>query len=421
MGRWEIESMSEIVEVLFKGEVRELFENTGPVILRRGDYVVVQADKGEDMGRVITKGEWVSKKAARPPVRQVVRKASKVDLERREANANKEIDAFRVCRERIAERELKMKLVDVECRFDGSRITFYFTAEKRVDFRELVKDLASVYKTRIELRQIGVRDEAKRVGGFGSCGRKFCCATFLREFEPVTLKMAKDQHLSLSPSKISGACGRLMCCLMYEVDAYRKALHSYPRVGAKVKLGDREVQINRIDIFREGVFVNDPEGGEDFVPVDKLPGYSAPADDNGGAVEPDEYDYEPREYDEVADEEGEALEAAEPVRGEERQAAAEQKAVEQKAVEQKAAEQNAAQQNAAQQKAAEEKAAEQRATEQRAAQQKAAEKQSRGNRHGRRRGHGRHSRRKGQGRSGGGRHNHRGGGGDQPGSHDKRP
>lgn len=263
--------MSEIVEVLFKGEVRELFVNPGPVILKPGHHVVVQADKGEDMGRVILKGEWVSKKAERPPLRQVIRKATPVDMEKRAANAEKEIEAFKVCRERIEERELKMKLVDVECRFDGNRITFYFTAEKRVDFRELVKDLASVYRTRIELRQIGVRDEAKRISGFGSCGRKFCCTTFLREFEPVTLKMAKEQHLSLSPSKISGACGRLMCCLMYEVDAYRKALHSYPRVGSKLKIGDRDLQVSRVDIFREGVFVTDPEGGEEFIPLDGLP------------------------------------------------------------------------------------------------------------------------------------------------------
>jgi cell fate regulator YaaT (PSP1 superfamily) len=277
--------MSEIVEVLFKGEVRELFVNPGPVILRPGHHVVVQAEKGEDMGVVILKGEWVSKKASKPPLRQVIRKATPEDMERRAANEEKEVEAFKVCRERIEERELKMKLVDVECRFDGNRITFYFTAEKRVDFRELVKDLASVYRTRIELRQIGVRDEAKRIGGFGSCGRKFCCTTFLREFEPVTLKMAKEQHLSLSPSKISGACGRLMCCLMYEVDAYRKALHSYPKVGSKLKLGDREVQVNRVDIFREGVFVTEAEGGEDFIALDNLSKWvSRPRDfgDNDG-------------------------------------------------------------------------------------------------------------------------------------------
>lgn len=262
--------MSEVVEVLFKGEERELFSNPTPVILRPGNFVIVEADKGEDMGRVILKGMWVSKKAREAPVRKIVRKATKEDLERREANLEKEIEAFQVCRDRIEERELKMKLVDVECRFDGNRITFYFTAEKRVDFRELVKDLAAIYRTRIELRQIGVRDEAKRIGGFGSCGRKFCCTTFLREFEPVTLKMAKEQHLSLSPTKISGACGRLMCCLMYEVDTYRRCLESYPKVGSKIQMDGQEMQVTRVDIFREGVFVQDPEGGEDYVSLEEL-------------------------------------------------------------------------------------------------------------------------------------------------------
>ncbi len=308
--------MSEIVEVLFKGEVRELFENPGPVILRRGDHVVVQADKGEDMGKVINKGEWVSKKAKKPPVRQVVRKANVGDMDRLSSNQAKEEEAFRICSERIESRDLKMKLVDVECRFDGNRITFYFTAEKRVDFRELVKDLASVYRTRIELRQIGVRDEARRVGGFGSCGRKFCCTTFLTEFEPVTLKMAKEQYLSLSPSKISGACGRLMCCLMYEVSAYRKALHSYPKVGSKIKVGDHEAQVNRVDIFREGVFVDDPEGGENFVrktDLSKAPPRGDESDEGNGDGEVDDSGHDEEEP-ETGDARGKSSGAEEPPR-----------------------------------------------------------------------------------------------------------
>ena len=260
----------EVVEVLFKGEERGLFTNPTPVILRVGNHVIVEADKGEDMGRVILKGMWVSKKAEEAPVRKIIRKATQEDMERHAANAEKETEAFKVCKERIEERELKMKLVDVECRFDGNRITFYFTAEKRVDFRELVKDLAAIYRTRIELRQIGVRDEAKRIGGFGSCGRKYCCTSFLREFEPVTLKMAKEQHLSLSPTKISGACGRLMCCLMYEVDTYRRCMESYPKVGSKIRIDGKEVQVGRVDIFREGIFVHDPEAGERFVPKEDL-------------------------------------------------------------------------------------------------------------------------------------------------------
>jgi cell fate regulator YaaT (PSP1 superfamily) len=270
----------EVVEVLFKGEERGLFTNPTPVILRLGNHVVVEADKGEEMGRVILKGMWVSKKAGEAPVRKIIRKATREDMERHAANAEKETEAFKVCKERIEERELKMKLVDVECRFDGNRITFYFTAEKRVDFRELVKDLAAIYRTRIELRQIGVRDEAKRIGGFGSCGRKYCCTSFLREFEPVTLKMAKEQHLSLSPTKISGACGRLMCCLMYEVDTYRRCLGGYPKVGSKIRIEGKEVQVGRVDIFREGIFVHDPETGERFVSREELR-----ADGRRGGVE----------------------------------------------------------------------------------------------------------------------------------------
>jgi cell fate regulator YaaT (PSP1 superfamily) len=154
-----------------------------------------------------------------------------------------------------------------------------------VDFRELVKDLAAIYKTRIELRQIGVRDEARRIGGFGSCGRQFCCTTFLREFEPVTLKMAKDQHLSLSPTKISGACGRLMCCLMYEVDTYRKRLSQYPKVGSRIVVGDEELQVVRVDIFREGVFVVDREGSERYLSLQELPGREADDGGNGGDSE----------------------------------------------------------------------------------------------------------------------------------------
>jgi cell fate regulator YaaT (PSP1 superfamily) len=396
--------MSEIVEVLFKGEVRELFVNPGPVILRPGHYVVVQAEKGEDMGVVILKGEWVSKKAGKPPLRQVIRKATPEDLERREANEEKEADAFKVCRERIEERELKMKLVDVECRFDGNRITFYFTAEKRVDFRELVKDLASVYRTRIELRQIGVRDEAKRIGGFGSCGRKFCCTTFLREFEPVTLKMAKEQHLSLSPSKISGACGRLMCCLMYEVDAYRKALHSYPKVGSKLKLGDREVQVNRVDIFREGVFVTDPEAGEEFIPLDRIPSWKSRARDAGNG------DGDGRAKKRKGEKKVAGAEAKRPY-GEEEPLKADGK--DDLPAEVKEMEESPGPAEAEQGGPGRQEKNEGRQKERNKAQEKPRGGRERGGRFGRRRGQGRRGRKGGQGKggnqSGGGRGNNRGG------------
>ena len=169
------------------------------------------------------------------PLKKLLRKATKEDLRRVEENKKKEAEALRICEQKVAEHELDMKLVECEYSFDGSKILFYFTADGRVDFRALVKDLASVFRTRIELRQIGVRDESKMLGGLGVCGRPFCCSTFLGDFHPVSIKMAKEQGLSLSPTKISGTCGRLMCCLKYEQDAYTDLLKRTPKVGAIVK------------------------------------------------------------------------------------------------------------------------------------------------------------------------------------------
>ena len=168
------------------------------------------------------------------PLKKVIRPASDADLQQLEANKQKEKQAFSVCQKKISEHRLDMKLVDVEYTFDNNKILFYFTADGRVDFRELVKDLASIFRTRIELRQIGVRDEAKMLGGLGVCGRSFCCSSFLGEFQPVSIKMAKEQSLSLNPTKISGICGRLMCCLKYEQDSYEKLLKMTPKVGALV-------------------------------------------------------------------------------------------------------------------------------------------------------------------------------------------
>ena len=169
------------------------------------------------------------------PLKKLIRKATKEDFKRLEENRRKEKEALKICEKKIADHGLEMKLVDVEYTFDNSKILFYFTADGRVDFRALVKDLASVFRTRIELRQIGVRDESKMLGGLGVCGRPFCCSSFLGEFHPVSIKMAKEQGLSLSPTKISGTCGRLMCCLKYEQDAYTDLLKRTPKVGAIVK------------------------------------------------------------------------------------------------------------------------------------------------------------------------------------------
>jgi len=263
--------LGDTVEIMFKGERRDVFHVPSELRLDLGDFVVVQAERGEDMGRVLLKGDLAQRKTRPRGMKQVVRKATEEDMTRLKDNDKLEEEAFRVCEKRIAARELKMRLVDVECQFDRNKITFYFTADKRVDFRELVKDLAASFKTRIELRQIGVRDEARRIGGYGVCGNKFCCATWLREFEPVTLRMAKEQQLALSPTKISGACGRLMCCLMYEVDFYRSELRKYPKVGSKVELPDGEVTVTRLDFFERSVLVQDAQGIEKRIPLEQIP------------------------------------------------------------------------------------------------------------------------------------------------------
>jgi len=262
---------NEIVEILFKGERKDVFLNPSLIPLVIGEQVVVQVERGEDMGKVLQMGELAQGKGRSRYLRQIIRKATDEDIAKLRDNEKLEQDAFRICQERIAARELRMRLVDVECQFDRNRITFYFTAEKRVDFRELVKDLAATFKTRIELRQIGVRDEARRMGGYGICGNKYCCSTFLREFEPVTLRMAKEQQLSLSPTKISGACGRLMCCLMYEVDFYRNEVRKFPKVGTKLQVGDAELTVTRLDFFGSAVFAQDSTGVEKRIPLDQVP------------------------------------------------------------------------------------------------------------------------------------------------------
>ena len=252
-----------VVQVEFKGERRAHFLNAKKLAIDEGDYVVVQVERGRDMGKIVRSGEELEKiPDVRPVKQEVLRKSSEEDMRKWEENNRKEEEARRVCEEKIAAHGLKMKLVEVEYQLDCTKITFFFTADERVDFRELVKDLAGIYKTRIELRQIGVRDEAKRLGGYGSCGRKYCCTTFLQEFEPVTLRMARDQRLSLSPTKISGACGRLMCCLAYEREYYMEIARQLPKVGRRLTTPYGEVTVTKIDIFAQAVIAEDENGEE---------------------------------------------------------------------------------------------------------------------------------------------------------------
>lgn len=263
--------MNELIEVIFKGRRREYFMNPREIPVQEGDWVIVQADRGIDLGKVHHTSEWVKREDAPAKLRELLRPAQAEDLEVFERNRDKETRAFGTAKERIVHRDVDMKLVDVEYQFDGNRITFFFTAEKRVDFRDLVKDLASIFRTRIELRQIGVRDEAGRIGGVGTCGRELCCATWLRQFEPITLKMAKDQGLSPSPSKISGACGRLKCCLRYELDFYKEASREFPKIGSKLVLAGVEQEVSRVDIFKRTLLLMDESGRETPLALAELP------------------------------------------------------------------------------------------------------------------------------------------------------
>ena len=202
------------------------------------DFAVVETSRGVEFGKVCQANKLVSTKEIVPPLRPVIRIATEKDIKTNEENKKKEGDALKVCQQKVASHGLEMKLIEAEYAFDGAKLTFYFTADGRIDFRELVKDLASTFKTRIELRQIGIRDEAKFMGGLGVCGRPFCCSTFLPDFCQVSIKMAKEQNLSLNSSKISGACGRLMCCLKFEHDTYAQEIKKTPPVESIVKTPD---------------------------------------------------------------------------------------------------------------------------------------------------------------------------------------
>lgn len=227
--------MAEVIGVRFKEVGKIYYFDPDSKKLKKGEKVIVETVRGVECGEVALENREISDEEIVKPLKKLIRKATERDLATLEENKKKEASAFETCQRKIAEHKLNMKLVDVEYTFDGGKVLFYFTADGRVDFRELVKDLASVFRTRIELRQIGVRDEAKMVGGLGICGRPFCCRSFLGDFQPVSIKMAKEQGLSLNPTKISGTCGRLMCCLKYEQNAYEHLLKITPKPGAIVE------------------------------------------------------------------------------------------------------------------------------------------------------------------------------------------
>ncbi|MBZ4646105.1 MAG: hypothetical protein PWR27_1634 [Petroclostridium sp.] len=247
--------MVTVVGVRFKRAGKIYYFDPDGLNIEKGTKVIVETARGIEFGEAVVGNREVNEEEIIAPLKKVIRIATDEDVQQSEENKRREKEAFKICLEKIKDHNLEMKLIDVEYTFDGNKVLFYFTADGRVDFRELVKDLAAIFKTRIELRQIGVRDEAKMLGGLGICGRTLCCSTHLGEFEPVSIKMAKEQSLSLNPSKISGTCGRLMCCLKYEQDTYEEVLGRTPKVNAIVSTPQGQGTVMSVNLLKELVKV----------------------------------------------------------------------------------------------------------------------------------------------------------------------
>ena len=248
--------MTKVIGVRFRKAGKVYYFSPGEEDIKTGQHVIVETARGVEYGYVVLGTHEVDDKKVIQPLKPVIRMATEADEETERRNKEKEKEAFKICLEKIKKHDLDMKLIDTEYTFDNNKVLFYFTADGRIDFRELVKDLASVFKTRIELRQIGVRDETKIVGGIGICGRPLCCASYLSEFIPVSIKMAKEQNLSLNPTKISGVCGRLMCCLKYEEETYEELNSKLPNVGDYVTTDDGlKGEVHSVSILRQMVKV----------------------------------------------------------------------------------------------------------------------------------------------------------------------
>jgi len=247
-------TMVNVVGVRFRSSGKTYYFSPGDLPVRRGTKVIVETARGMELGIAVSSQMEVEKAKIKPPLRQIIRIAGEDDIERYQINKEKEKEAIRVCKEKIREHNLDMKLIDAEFTFDNNKILFYFTADGRIDFRDLVKDLAGIFRTRIELRQIGVRDETRILGGYGICGRPLCCHSYLSDFVPVSIKMAKEQSLSLNPAKISGACGRLMCCLKNEADTYEELNRVLPHVGDEVESSDGlQGEVESVNVLRQTV------------------------------------------------------------------------------------------------------------------------------------------------------------------------
>ncbi|MBP1889927.1 cell fate regulator YaaT (PSP1 superfamily) [Clostridium moniliforme] len=247
--------MIKVIGVRFKKAGKIYYFDPNELNINKEDYVIVETARGIEFGQCVIGVKEVSENDIIAPLKSVLRVADNEDIKRHQNNKAKEKDALNICTDKILEHGLDMKLIDVEYTFDNNKVIFYFTADGRVDFRELVKDLATIFKTRIELRQIGVRDEAKMLGGLGPCGRPMCCSSFLGDFASVSIKMAKEQNLSLNPTKISGICGRLMCCLNYEQSTYEDIRKRLPKVGSIVKTSEGTGEVVQNNIVKESVKV----------------------------------------------------------------------------------------------------------------------------------------------------------------------
>ena len=256
--------MSKVIGVRFKRPGKVYFFDAGNINVKAKDKVIVETAMGQEMGEVVINNKNLTNNKVKSSLKPIVRVATEKDLKHFTENKEKEKEAFKICEEKIKKHKLGMHLVDASYTFDNAKLLFYFTADNRIDFRELVKDLASIFKTRIELRQIGVRDQVRRIGGNGVCGRELCCCTFLNNFDTVSIKMAKEQNIALNPAKISGNCGRLMCCLRYEQEAYEEKLKKLPKVGAIVKTEDGEGTVDSIEILKGIVRVKIKDGEDTF-------------------------------------------------------------------------------------------------------------------------------------------------------------
>lgn len=262
--------MIKVIGVRFKKAGKIYYFDPSGLEVKKGDFVVVETARGIEFGECVIGIKEIPESDIVAPLKSVIRVAEEADINKHKENKVKEKDALDICLKKVEEHGLNMKLIDVEYTFDNNKVIFYFTADGRVDFRELVKDLATIFKTRIELRQIGVRDEAKMLGGLGPCGRPLCCSTFLGDFASVSIKMAKEQNLSLNPTKISGICGRLMCCLNYEQSTYEDIRKRLPKAGSIVSMGDFKGEVLSNNTVKESVKVKYKRGDEELVEEFKI-------------------------------------------------------------------------------------------------------------------------------------------------------